>query len=105
MTSDPEFLFGPVPHEEAAAFIKGKPVVSKEVLEHLLPVLKARAFVIAGEEKARVAPLPRGKGTSHAGLGHLSSHGQYVWQATLDDDHKAPKIAAARKLAFEPPPG
>jgi hypothetical protein len=39
----PEFLFDPVPHAGVAAFINCKTVVSREVFDHLLLVLKARA--------------------------------------------------------------
>jgi SPP1 gp7 family putative phage head morphogenesis protein len=48
------FLFGPTPHEEAAAFIAAKPIVSREVFNALLPELRARAFVVAGIETASV---------------------------------------------------
>lgn len=56
------------PHEEAAALIRNKPVVSKEVFNGLLPELKARAFVITGVEafdvmqdvKDLLATLPAG---------------------------------------------
>jgi SPP1 gp7 family putative phage head morphogenesis protein len=64
----PEFLFGPVPHEEAVAWIRSKPAVSGRVLENLLPELRARAISIAGVEVAsvvqgvrdRIAELPAG---------------------------------------------
>jgi SPP1 gp7 family putative phage head morphogenesis protein len=42
------------PHEEAAALIKGKPVVSRQVFDGLLPELKGRAFTITGVEGANV---------------------------------------------------
>ncbi len=65
------FLFQPTPHEEAIAFIRNKPVVSREVFDRLLPELKARAFTITGLEGAnaaqaalnvrdRIADLPAG---------------------------------------------
>jgi SPP1 gp7 family putative phage head morphogenesis protein len=58
----------PVPHKEAAAFIRGKPVVSRQVFKDLLPELKGRAFTVAGIEYAgvaqeirdRLADLPEG---------------------------------------------
>lgn len=58
----------PVPHKEAAALIRGKPVVSRQVFKELLPELKGRAFTIAGIEYAgvaqdirdRLAELPEG---------------------------------------------
>jgi SPP1 gp7 family putative phage head morphogenesis protein len=63
-----EFLFGPTPHAEAIDFLKGKPVVSREVFDKLLPELKARAFVVSGIQNAavvagirnRLADLPAG---------------------------------------------
>ena len=64
----PDFLFGPTPHDEAIAFLKDKPVVSRQVFNKLLPELKARAFVITGVAAAdvvqsvrdRIADLPAG---------------------------------------------
>ncbi len=61
-------LLQPVPHDEAMAFIKGKPIVSQRVFKKLLPELKARAFAVAGIESAtvlqkvrdRLADLPKG---------------------------------------------
>lgn len=54
-----EFFFEPVPHKEAIDFIKSKPAVSRDVFNHLLPALKARAFVIAGVEAANVVQSVR----------------------------------------------
>lgn len=64
----PALLRQPVPNREAAAFIKDKPVVSREVFDGLLPEIKARAFVITGVEDAsvvqavrdRIAEIPQG---------------------------------------------
>lgn len=63
-----EFLFEPVPHAEAIAFIQAKPAVTRDVFNRLLPELKARAFTITGVETAtvlqdvrdRLADLPAG---------------------------------------------
>jgi SPP1 gp7 family putative phage head morphogenesis protein len=38
------------PHEEAAALIRGKPAVTKEVFDRLLPELRARAMTVTGLE-------------------------------------------------------
>jgi SPP1 gp7 family putative phage head morphogenesis protein len=38
------------PHEEAAALIRGKPAVTREVFDGLLPALRARAFTVTGLE-------------------------------------------------------
>lgn len=62
------FLLKPVPHKEAADFIKSKPAVSRAVFDELLPELKARAFTVTGIEAAnvlqdirdRIADLPLG---------------------------------------------
>jgi SPP1 gp7 family putative phage head morphogenesis protein len=62
------FLTSPVPHAEAIAFIAGKPAVTREVFDRLLPELQARAFTITGIEGAnilqtvrdRIAELPAG---------------------------------------------
>lgn len=61
-------LLEPTPNREAAAFIKGKPVVSQKVFAKLKPELKARAFTISGVEslavlervRDRIAKLPAG---------------------------------------------
>lgn len=63
------FLIEPVPHDEARKWIAGKPQVSREVFETLLPELRARAFLISGLEDANVvaeireliAALPAGE--------------------------------------------
>lgn len=56
-------------NEAAADFLKGKPVVSRQVFDRLVPELKARAFTITGLEGAanvmqavrdRIAELPAG---------------------------------------------
>lgn len=56
MAKPPEnFLLEPTPHKQAADWLRGKPIVSREVFDELLPELKARAFVITGLEDAAVA--------------------------------------------------
>lgn len=40
------------PHEEAAALVQGKPVVTRDVFAGLLPELRARAMVVTGIEGA-----------------------------------------------------
>jgi len=49
------YLLEPASHAEAVAWIADKPTVSREVFDGLLPELRARAFVVAGIEDARVA--------------------------------------------------
>ena len=61
-------LIQPTPHEEAAAFLRNKPAVSRAVFDKLVPELKARAFTIAGIEglgvlttvRDTIATLPEG---------------------------------------------
>lgn len=68
MKTDGKYLLEPVPHEEAIAFIKSKPAVSRDVFDKFIPELKARAFTITGVESAnvlqkvrdRIADLPAG---------------------------------------------
>jgi SPP1 gp7 family putative phage head morphogenesis protein len=43
-----KFLVAPVPHTEASAFIKNKPVVSGAVFAKLLPEVRARVFTVSG---------------------------------------------------------
>lgn len=46
------FSFKPMPHDEAARRIAKLPIVSREVMEGLLPELRAHAFTVAGLSKA-----------------------------------------------------
>lgn len=63
-----QYLWEPVPNEEAARFIADKAPVSRAVFIGLLPELRARAFTIAGIESAdvlqavrdKIAEIPRG---------------------------------------------
>lgn len=63
-----KLLLSPVPHDEAAKFIAGKPAMGRSVFDRLLPELKARAFTISGIasadalQRARdvIAALPQG---------------------------------------------
>jgi SPP1 gp7 family putative phage head morphogenesis protein len=61
-------IIDPVPFEEAAAFLAGKPPVTREIFDRLLPELRARAFVITGVDtldalqaaRDAIAEIPRG---------------------------------------------
>ena len=63
-----EMLLRPSSFEEAADFLRSKPVVAKQVFMRLLPELRARAFTVAGLEAAddlrtvrdEIARLPQG---------------------------------------------
>lgn len=65
------FLFHPLPHQEAVDRISGLPVVTRQVMDGLLPELKAYAFCISGIDafdqlaKTRddLAAVPAGKKT------------------------------------------
>lgn len=60
--------FDIVPHDEAVAEIRNKPVVSREVFDAMLPEVRARAFTVTGLEPAsliqrvrdEVATIPAG---------------------------------------------
>ncbi len=54
------------PHGEAAAFICGKPAVSRRVLDKLLPELRGRAFTVTGLEGANVVQRIRHEIAEHA---------------------------------------
>lgn len=68
MATSDNFLLEPVPNDEAARWIREKPLVSRQVFDNLLPELKARAFLITGIEDANtvsevrslLAELPEG---------------------------------------------
>ncbi|BET67195.1 hypothetical protein ASA1KI_21130 [Opitutales bacterium ASA1] len=61
-------LLDPVPHDEAIAFLRDKPAVSRAVFDRLIPELQARAFVVTGIEnlnllqnlREKIAELPAG---------------------------------------------
>ncbi len=65
----PQLLFAPTPHDDAIAFINGKPAMARDVFDQLLPELKPLAFTIAGIQSAdalqqirdMVATLPAGQ--------------------------------------------
>ena len=65
------------PHAEAAALIRGKPVVTRRVFDGLLPELRGRAYTITGVEAANV--LQRTRDTI-AGLAEGST-----WDAAKKD--------------------
>lgn len=55
MATPKNMLLDPVPHTEAAQWLREKPLVSRQVFAELLPELKGRAFTISGLEDAAVA--------------------------------------------------
>jgi SPP1 gp7 family putative phage head morphogenesis protein len=48
----PMFTFTPMPHDEAVKRIASLPIVSREVMQGLLPELRAHAFTVSGLTKA-----------------------------------------------------
>lgn len=48
------FFVEAVPHDQAIAWLRGKPAVSSAVFNRLLPELKARAIAVSGIESAKV---------------------------------------------------
>ncbi len=101
-----KFLTTPVPHTEGAAFIEGKPAVTRRVFDQLAPELQARAFLVTGIEAldvvARVreltAQLPVGgdfKDLRGRILNELSP-----WLVTsTDPDERAKQQSAAYRRA------
>jgi SPP1 gp7 family putative phage head morphogenesis protein len=45
------FTFSPMPHSEAVSRIAGLPLVSREVMDELLPELRAYAFTVTGLDR------------------------------------------------------
>jgi SPP1 gp7 family putative phage head morphogenesis protein len=101
-----EFLFTPSPHDEAAAFIKDKPALSRDVFTQLLPELQARAFTIAGIEAADVlqrsrdlvAELPAGGDWNDIKkrlVTELSPH--FVDKSATDEDQAKQRRGAERR--------
>jgi SPP1 gp7 family putative phage head morphogenesis protein len=104
--SDAEFLFGPSPHHEAIDFIRSKPVVSREVLDGLLPELKPRVFTISGVEVAnimqevrdRIAEVPEGADWDEAKKDILPKLSPFFVDPAADAEmQKAQQDAAERR--------
>jgi SPP1 gp7 family putative phage head morphogenesis protein len=100
------FLWTPVPNEEAAAFLGNKRAVSRQVFDGLLPELRARAFVISGIEdhdvlqnvRDAIAEIPRGadwEATKEEVLAKISP-----WLVTATDpEERAEQLLAANQRA------
>lgn len=90
------------PHDEAAALIRGKPVVSKEVFRGLLPELRARAFTVTGIEGANVLQRIRdeiadyARGQTQDGQARTWDDAKAAIVKILDDAHFSPKAAERR---------
>jgi SPP1 gp7 family putative phage head morphogenesis protein len=102
-----EFLFAPSPNKEAAAFIAGKPAVSRAVFKKLLPELKARAFTIAGIQNADVlqrardliADLPAGGDWNEIKRGLLTEISPYFADESASAEDQAKQQNAAERRA------
>lgn len=94
------FLLEPTPHEEAAKWLRDKPVVGREVFDGLVPELRARAFFITGIEDANVvgeireiaAQLPEGMPWEEAKQQLVSKLGP--WLSAGDERQKAARARA-----------
>lgn len=101
MPADPDnFLLEPVPNDEAVAWLKDKPVVSRKVFDAIVPELRGRAFLITGIEDANVAAEVRDIIAGlPAGESWESSKAQLVdklgpWLSSDDPDQKSAKARA-----------
>jgi SPP1 gp7 family putative phage head morphogenesis protein len=107
MKTDDKYLLEPVPHEEAMAFIKNKPVVSREVFDKFLPELKARAFTISGVESAntwqkvrdRIAELPAGANWDDIKKDIVNDISPWLVDDSAEAEVKDAQIAAANRRA------
>lgn len=104
-----EFLFTPVPHGEAIAFIRDKPAVSRAVFDRLLPELKARAFTISGIEVAtvlqdvrdRIAEVPAGADWDTIKYEIADEIGPYLEAGTGDTEEERRQQAREIQAAAE----
>lgn len=96
------FLLEPMPHEEAAAWLKNKPAVSREVFDALLPELRARAIVVTGIEDAAVvgeirdilAELPQGLEWEKAKKQLVEKLGPWIGDDATGDAQKSREARA-----------
>ena len=103
----PEFLFTPVPHDAAIAFIRSKPVVSRSVFDELLPELKGMAFTITGAIPADVqqtvrdliATLPAGVPWDIAKQQIVGQISPYIVDPHADPEEREKQFAAAQAKA------
>lgn len=105
MPDDPpkNFLLEPTPHAEASAWIKDKPVVSRQVFDAMVPELRARTFLITGIEDANVAAevrdiiagLPAGESWESKKKALVAKLGPWL---SSDDDAKKAANARAELL-------
>lgn len=102
-----KILLAPVPHDEAAKFIAGKPAVGRAVFDRLLPELKARAFTISGIEAADtlqrardlIAALPQGADWDTQKSRLIGEISPYLVDDQADEETKARQVASAERSA------
>ena len=103
----PKFLTEPVPHEEGAEAIAGKPAVTRRIFDQLAPELQARAFVITGVEaldcvarvRDMIAELPLGGDFREIKDKILAEMSPWLVDPAADDDERAKQMAAANRRA------
>lgn len=94
-------------NEAAVAFLKGKPAVSRQVFDKLLPELKARAFTLTGLEGAanvmqavrdRIAELPAGAAWDEVKKDVAADISPYLVDPNAsDEDRDRQAVAAIRR--------
>jgi SPP1 gp7 family putative phage head morphogenesis protein len=102
-----KFLFGPVPHAEAAKLIADKPVVVRAVFDKMLPEIRGRVFTITGVEFAevlqtvrdRIAELPHGALWDDVKRDIADDISPFLVDETAEDEELAKQIAAAEARA------
>ena len=90
------------PHDEAAAIVAGKPVVTRQVFDKLVPELRARAMVVTGVEgantvqriKDEIADYTRGQ--PEAGEARTWDDAKAAIAKTLEDEAFSPQAAERR---------
>jgi SPP1 gp7 family putative phage head morphogenesis protein len=100
-------LTTPVPHQEAIAFLRAKPVLAKSVFDRLVPELKARAFTIAGVEAAnvlqsvrdRIAELPEGGNWDTLKREIVDDISPWLVDPAATGDARDAQVAAANRRA------
>jgi len=90
------------PHDEAAAIVAGKPVLTRQVFDKLVPELRARAMVVTGVEgantvqriKDEIADYTRGQ--TDGGQARTWDDAKAAIAQTLEDEAFSPQAAERR---------
>lgn len=99
-------LTDPTPHNEAAAVLTGKPVVTRTIFDQLLPELQQRAFTVTGVEclstlqrvRDLAGQLPVGGDFDELKAGILEEISPWIITAT-DPEERAKQVTAAARRA------